>query len=115
MFVMSSKVNDKIPDYVLKELDSLLRLDGEDEIANSLTQVRIVARCKCEDSECSSFWTMDISELPVNLDRWRQIILLGEGICYCLDVVDEKLAYVEVVHPDKRLHHHLIKNCEKVK
>ena len=104
-----------LSESLASDLQTLLLKEGETALSESISSLQIVARCKCEDKKCSSFWTADISIIPTGTDRHRQISLLMDGKCYCLDIVDNKIVYVEVVHTDNELHDILLKKIKFVR
>ena len=79
-------------------IETALRAQGEERIAEQVPGLRITAVCPCEHSYCGSFHT---SKLPMR--RWfmrgRQIELQDGGPGeIAVDVVRGEIAYVEVLH-----------------
>ena len=47
----------EILSLLARELELLLKKQGEFELASQVAQLRIVDRCRCGDDFCSSFYT----------------------------------------------------------
>jgi hypothetical protein len=81
-----------------ERLESALRAQGEERVAEQVDDLRITAVCSCEQPFCGSFYT---STRPMK--RWfmrgRQIELRDGGPGeIAIDVVRGEIAYVEVLH-----------------
>lgn len=81
------------------ELYDLLIKKNEIELAQQIDSLRIIELCSCDEEFCSTFYT-----LPKPDDRWDGDLLSIElerknGIIV-LDVVDNKIAQVEILFRD---------------
>ena len=81
-------------------MESALRAQGEERVADQVAGLRITAVCQCDQEYCGSFHT---ARRPMK--RWlihgRQVTLAdgGQGEV-ALDVVRGEIAYVEVLFVD---------------
>ena len=96
---------DAIPDLA-RELEALLVSSGESSLAAQVRGLRIVDRCRCDDSFCATFYTVTRPK-----GAWgpghKNISLDCETGMLVLDVVDDKITCVEVLDRDEirqRLH-----------
>ncbi|MFG2693331.1 hypothetical protein [Kitasatospora sp. NPDC048407] len=101
-------VRDVFPELV-DELAALLEQDGEPELAAGARELRLVALCECEDTSCQSFRTaLHPAGQPYGPGH-RCLELPAEEGMAVLDVVDDRIMYVELIdHPplrDARTHH----------
>jgi len=82
------------------ELLQLLHVANEPELAAQLPTLRIVDRCRCGDDFCASFYTLPKPKgaYPPGI---RTIELEPERGMIILDVLDEKIAHVEVLYRDE--------------
>jgi hypothetical protein len=83
-----------------RRMESALRGQGEEALAEQVPGLRITTVCRCEQPFCGSFHT---SSRPMK--RWfirgRQVELAdGEPGEIVLDVVRGEIAYVEVLYLD---------------
>lgn len=88
------------------EITTLLREADEPALAHQVPALRIVARCRCGDDVCSSFYMAPAPQgaygpahRNVNLDPAIGMVVL--------DVVDQRIMKVEVLYNDafrRRLH-----------
>jgi hypothetical protein len=80
------------------ELAGLLRAEGHDALAAQVGALTVVERCGCDDDFCQSFYTRPKPDGPYRANR-RNVVLSPPGRGYLiLDVVDEEIAYVEVLY-----------------
>ena len=80
------------------QLELALHREGEDNLADQVASLDVVARCNCGDSFCQSFYT----EPPPDgryPDRLRTVWCEEPGWpgYLLLDVVDERIHFVEVL------------------
>lgn len=80
------------------ELGDLLLKQGEDELAKQVPGLRILIRGRCGDSFCATIHT--IGQGPP-IASHRTIPLDPEEGMLIVDVVDEKIATVEVLYRDE--------------
>jgi hypothetical protein len=81
------------------ELEHALRADGDDDLAEQVGSLLVESLCGCGDDFCSSFYTgaqPDGAWGPL-LRSVTPTIAIGMVI---LDVVDDVIRYVEVLHRD---------------
>jgi hypothetical protein len=94
-----------LPDLAL-EIERLLKTQGELDLAAQVIGLRILDRCRCGDDFCSTFYVQPKPEGAYGL-KHRNVVLEPERGTLILDLVDEKIACVEVLHRDEvreRLH-----------
>ena len=82
-----------------KELRELLELDELPQLADQISRLKVIDRCRCDDEFCGTFYTA-----PPPKGAWGptlQTIPLELGDSYLiLDVVKGKIVLVEVLHRD---------------
>jgi hypothetical protein len=82
------------------ELEQLLRRAGKPELANQLSKLQVLDRCRCGDDFCASFYTQ-----PKPRGQYGpglRTLELDSAIGYLiLDVVDDCIAHVEVLYRDE--------------
>jgi hypothetical protein len=84
---------------VARELEQLLKNEGELELAAQVPELLIVERCRCGDDFCASFYTQ-----PKPKDGYppgyRSVeVEPAEGMII-VDVVADKIAHVEILYRD---------------
>lgn len=79
------------------EIEQLLRNQGEDALADQVPQLAVVDRCRCGDGFCSSFYTMPNTPGPYGPSHRCFDLDATEGMLL-IDVVDERIAHVEVLN-----------------
>jgi len=82
-----------------RELEQLLKDQGEVELAAQVSQLAIVDRCRCGDDFCSSFYTQPKPEGTYGPGHRCIDLDAAEGMLV-LDVVAGKIAHVEVLNRD---------------
>ena len=80
-----------------RELELLLKKQGEFELAAQVPQLRIVDRCRCGDDFCSSFHTQPKPEGSYGPGHRSMDLDAAEGMVI-LDVVAGTIAHVEVLY-----------------
>lgn len=84
-----------LPEFAA-ELRTLLEKDDEIQLAEQVSNLRIVDRCRCEENSCATFYTF-----PKPKDAWgaghENIVLDATEGLLVLDVVDRKIVCVEVL------------------
>ncbi|MFF7457134.1 hypothetical protein [Kitasatospora sp. NPDC008115] len=89
-------VRDIFPDLVA-ELAALLEDEGEHGLAVHVRDIRLVAECGCGDDFCQSLRTgHHLPERPFG-EGHRCVELSPSTGMLVLDVVDERIAYIEVL------------------
>jgi hypothetical protein len=92
-------VREVYPDLVA-ELARLLEAEGERYLAIVAHDLRLVAPCGCKDDFCQSFRTSEHPPGTPYGPGHRNVMLDPEEGMLILDVVDERIVYVEVLfHP----------------
>ncbi|WP_228539748.1 hypothetical protein [Nocardia sp. XZ_19_385] len=81
----------------MTELAALLAAEGEPELAGSAWDLRLVGECGCDTEECQSFRTEEHPAGQPYGPGHRTISLSPEQGMLTLDVVDERIMYVEVL------------------
>ncbi|MGC1188038.1 MAG: hypothetical protein WA871_11670 [Candidatus Acidiferrales bacterium] len=91
---------------LVRELQGLLAESGEAELVAQVPELEIVERCRCGDDFCATFYAQ-----PKPDGKWgpnhRSVALEPTRGMLILDVVDGKIACVEVLYRDsirKTLH-----------
>ena len=87
----------EILSLLARELELLLKKQGEFELASQVRQLRIVDRCRCGDDFCSSFYTQPKPEGSYGPGHRSMDLDAAEGMVI-LDVVAETIAHVEVLY-----------------
>jgi hypothetical protein len=93
---LPTQLVDLLPAFAA-ELEHALRADGEHQLADQVASLVIESPCGCGDDFCSSFYTgarPDGSWSP-SLRTVTPAVATGMVI---LDVVDDVIRYVEVLH-----------------
>jgi hypothetical protein len=80
-----------------RELELLLKNQGEVELAAQVSQLVIVDRCRCGDDFCSSFYTQPKPQGSYEPGHRCMDLDAAEGMLV-LDVVAGKIAYIEVLN-----------------
>ena len=79
------------------ELASQLRAQGEDSLADSVPGLCIVDRCRCGDEFCATFYTEPRPKGAYRPSHRNVVLEPAEGML-SLDVVDDRIACVEVLY-----------------
>lgn len=79
------------------EIESLLFKDQWNDLANQISKLRIIDKCRCGDSFCSSFYSVPKPKGSWGPD-YENIVLDSEEGDFILDIVDGKIVYVEILH-----------------
>jgi hypothetical protein len=82
-----------------REMEQLLRDQGEQGLAGQVATLRIVDRCRCDDDFCSSFYTQP-KPTGAYGPQHRSLDLDAKEGMLILDVVGDVIAYVEVLNRD---------------
>ncbi len=92
-------LRDLLPDLA-EELEKLLLDEELRALAEQITSLNVLDRCRCGDDFCASFYT-----LPKPDGAWgpkhETVQLNPESRVICIDVVDGNIAYVEVHNQDE--------------
>jgi hypothetical protein len=82
------------------ELRQLLRERGEAALAESVSTLMILDRCRCKDEICATFYTQ-----PKPKDHFgpghRNVVLAPENGMLILDIVGTEIACVEVLYREE--------------
>ncbi|MFF1904030.1 hypothetical protein [Kitasatospora sp. NPDC058218] len=89
-------VRDAFPDLIA-ELITLLEDEEEHELAVRVRDVRLVARCDCGDDFCQSIRTAVHPKGQPYGEGHRCVPLLPSKGMLVLDVVDDRIMYIEVL------------------
>jgi hypothetical protein len=83
-----------------QELERLLLAGNEPALAAQIPELRIVDRCRCGDGFCATFYVQPKPEAAYGPGH-RNVMLEPETGMLILDVVNERIAAVEVLHRDE--------------
>lgn len=89
-------VREVYPDLV-GELVRLLEAEGEQRLSMTVRDLRLVAPCSCGEEHCQSIRTSEHPEGAPYGPGHRNVPLDPEEGMLVLDVVDERIVYVEVL------------------
>jgi hypothetical protein len=95
----SFPLNEVLPELAY-ELEALLTAQGESILAGQVAELRIVGRCHCGDSFCAMFYTKSKPAGAYGPGH-RAVALTPETGIFALDVIDGKIAAVEVLYRDE--------------
>jgi len=87
---------DVLPELA-QELEVLLMVQDESTLAGQVAELKIVDRCRCGDGFCSTFYTLPKPDGAYGPGH-RNVELNPEMGMLVLDIVDEKIAAVEVLN-----------------
>ena len=83
---------------LVAELVRLLEAEGERSLAVAVRDLRLVAECGCGDGFCQSIRTAEHPPGTPYGPANRRVMLAPEVGDLVLDVVDERIVYVEVLY-----------------
>ncbi|GAA3143577.1 hypothetical protein GCM10010466_38170 [Planomonospora alba] len=92
-------VRELFPDLVT-ELIACLRVEGEEALAVSAWDIRFYEDCGCDDDFCQSFYTAERPDGTYGPGHRCVPLAPLEGELI-LDVVEERIMFVEVLHYPK--------------
>lgn len=95
---MPVRFRDLAPEFA-EELAALLLADGQPQLADQVLSAEVVARCRCEEAVCASFYAAPAPDGAYGPGH-DAVPLDPEVGAVVLDVVGGRLAYVEVLHHD---------------
>lgn len=84
---------------LLSQEQQLLKDAGEADLASQVSGLRILDRCCCGDDFCASFYTQAKPSGAYGPGH-RNVILEPVKGMLILDVVDDVIAHVEILHRD---------------
>lgn len=89
---------------LIAELERLLEAEGERHLAICVRDIRLVAPCGCRDDFCQSIRTAEHPPGTPYGPGHRNVLLDPEEGMVILDVVNERIVYVEILNrpPMKR-------------
>ena len=90
---------------LVAELFRLLEAEGERWLAVAVRDLRLVAECGCEDGFCQSIRTAEHPPGTPYGPAHRRVMLAPEVGDLVLDVVDERIVYVEVLYRPPMVRH----------
>jgi hypothetical protein len=82
---------------LVAELARLLEAEGERSLAAAVPELRLVAECGCKDDFCQSIRTAEHPPGTPYGSGHRNVMLAPEVGDLVLDVVHERIVYVEVL------------------
>ena len=91
----SRRLEEVAPEFVV-ELERLLVWQGASAIANQVSELTLLDRCRCGDSFCGSFYTAPRPNGPFGPGH-RTIPLWSDSGIVNTDVVGLRIVYVEVL------------------
>ncbi|MFC0629460.1 hypothetical protein [Kribbella deserti] len=96
-----SKVVERWPVFA-RQVRGALGRDGEAELASQVDELRVVELCECGDDFCQSFYVERPPDDVYPSDSHRSWYCDDEELGWdghlILDVVDERIAFVEVLY-----------------
>ena len=92
-------LNQLLPEFS-EEIKLLLVEAGELRLAEQISDLKIVDRCRCGDSFCATFYTAPIPQ-PSYGPTHRNVALDPEAGIVILDVEGEEIKCVEVLYRDE--------------
>lgn len=92
------RVVDILPDLAA-ELQRLLMQDGQQDLAAQVADLRIVERCRCGDDFCATFY-VQMEPRGSWGPTHRNLPLTPNAGMIILDIVNERIACVEVLYRD---------------
>jgi hypothetical protein len=96
--VLPGLLVDLLPAFAA-ELEHALRSDGEDDLAEQVDSLLVESLCGCGDDFCSSLYTGARPEAAWGPSLRSVTPAIATGMVI-LDVVDDVIRYVEVLHRD---------------
>ena len=81
------------------ELRNLLIKEGKSHLAEQVSSLQIYDRCRCGDNFCASFYTAPPPKGSYGESHYNIALEPDEGY-FILDIVEEKIVYVEVLYRD---------------
>jgi hypothetical protein len=96
---LAPRLIDILPELA-HELESLLKTEGESDLAAQVATLQIVGRCHCGDDFCATFYVQPKPKGAYGPGH-RNISLDPEEGMLILDVVDGRIAEVEVLYRDE--------------
>jgi hypothetical protein len=93
---MSLILKDTFPELA-QELEELLMAEKESDLAEQVSSLRIVDRCRCGDDFCATFYTQAPPQGSYGSGH-RNVALEPKDGMLILDVVNDKIAKVEVLY-----------------
>ena len=92
-------LTDTLPSFAT-ELEHLLTERGEPELASQVPTLAIHDRCRCNDDLCATFYTRPKPNGAYGSGHRNVALVPNEGFYFIVDVVDGKIACVEVLDRD---------------
>lgn len=90
---------DSFPELA-QEIEGLLVEEGEPDLAAQVRDLKIVNRCRCGDDFCATIYTMIRPKRGYDFTH-RNVPLPSDKGMICLDIVDEKIAGLEILFRDE--------------
>jgi hypothetical protein len=84
--------------HLAAELATALREQGESDLATQVEALRVLGRCGCDDDFCQSFYTGPEPTGAYGPGHRNVGLSVSEPGYLVLDVVDDAILYVEVLH-----------------
>ena len=82
------------------ELTTLLSNSNEEELAETISALSVVDRCRCGDSFCAMIYTAPRPEGAYGPNH-RNVALDPEKGMLILDVLDERIVGIEILYRDE--------------
>jgi hypothetical protein len=82
------------------ELEGLLRTKGENKLADQVHELEIRERCRCGDDFCATIYVRDKPAKTWGPNH-RNIDLEPRAGMIILDIVEERIACIEVLYRDE--------------
>jgi hypothetical protein len=94
----SPRLSEVLP-LLSQELEQLLKDTGEANLASQVSELRILDRCRCGDDFCASLYTQPKPSGAYGPGHRNVILEPAKGMLI-LDVVEEVIAHIEILHRD---------------
>jgi hypothetical protein len=82
-----------------RELEELLRDKGEAELADQVSELKLVDRCRCGDDFCATMYTQPKPRRRYGPDHHAMDLDANTGMII-LDVVERKIVSIEILYRD---------------
>lgn len=92
-------VADKFPE-LSEELLTLMHDLGEAQLVQQVPELRLVDRCRCGDDFCATIYTEPKPEKAYGPSHRNVPLMPAKGMII-LDVVEEKIACIEILYRDE--------------
>jgi hypothetical protein len=96
---MKSQFTEVLP-ILAQEIEELLKKQNEPKLATQIASLTIVDRCRCGEDFCASFYVEPKPKGAYGPGH-RNVDLEAESGMIILDVVNDRIMQIEVLHRDE--------------